>query len=183
MPHAALCCLLAPAKPARQDTRRGAVCRAKRQPTAHSLPAPRPLANAYLCEALGRHARGSFDFCAVLLKNNTAGLATALEATRAGTSATHQRPIRAAAGRGPSDAVPAAPSRAYLHHGSRIGAEQEHTMAWSRRRAKCLRIPSRLRIPRCCLPPPLIQKRFISDISHVETETLNLILDPPITQK
>lgn len=28
-------------------------------------------------------------------------------------------------------------------------------------------------------PPPLIQKRFISDISHVETETLNLILDPP----
>ena len=37
----------------------------------------------------------------------------------------------------------------------------------------------RLRIPRCCLPPPLIQKRFISDISQVETETLNLILDPP----
>ena len=37
----------------------------------------------------------------------------------------------------------------------------------------------RLRIPRCCLPPRLIQKRFISDISHVETETLNLILDPP----
>ena len=32
MPHATLCCLLAPAKPARQDTRRGAVCRAKRQP-------------------------------------------------------------------------------------------------------------------------------------------------------
>ena len=28
-------------------------------------------------------------------------------------------------------------------------------------------------------PPPLIQKRFISDISHVETQTLNLILDPP----
>ena len=37
-----------------------------------------------------------------------------------------------------------------------------------------------LGIPRCCLPPPLIQKRFISDISHVETETLNLILDPPL---
>ena len=36
-----------------------------------------------------------------------------------------------------------------------------------------------LSIPRCCLPPPLIQKRFISDISQVETETLNLILDPP----
>eukprot|EP00964_Phaeocystis_antarctica_P051971 scaffold30377_cov36-Phaeocystis_antarctica.AAC.3 len=32
---------------------------------------------------------------------------------------------------------------------------------------------------RCYLSPPLIQKRFISDISHVETETLNLILDPP----
>ena len=30
-------------------------------------------------------------------------------------------------------------------------------------------------------PPPLIQKRFISDISHVETQTLNLILDPPLT--
>ena len=29
-------------------------------------------------------------------------------------------------------------------------------------------------------PPPLIQKRFISDISHVETQTLNLILDPPL---
>ena len=37
----------------------------------------------------------------------------------------------------------------------------------------------RLRIPRCCLPPRLIQNRFISDISHVETETLNLILEPP----
>ena len=168
--------------PARQDMRRGAVCRANRQPPVHSLPAPRPLANG-LCEALGRHARGSFDFCAVLLKNNTAGLATALEATRAGTSATHQRPIRAAAGRGPSDTVPAAPSRAYLHHGSRIGAEQEHTMAWSRRRAKWLRIPSwptsGFESPGAAYPPPLIQKRFISDISHVETETLNLILDPP----
>ena len=54
MSHAALCCLLAPAKPARQDTRRGAVCRAKRQPPAHTLLAPRPLANACLCEALGR---------------------------------------------------------------------------------------------------------------------------------
>ena len=60
--------------------------------------------------ALGRQARGSSDFCAVLLKNNTAGLATALEATRAGTSATHQRHIRATTGRGPSDAVPAATS-------------------------------------------------------------------------
>ena len=48
--------------------------------TAKALLEPRPLANG-LCEALGRHARGSFDFCAVLLKNNTAGLATALEAT------------------------------------------------------------------------------------------------------
>eukprot|EP00964_Phaeocystis_antarctica_P141982 scaffold107132_cov36-Phaeocystis_antarctica.AAC.1 len=28
--------------------------------------------------ALGRQARGSSDFCAVLLKNNTAGLATAM---------------------------------------------------------------------------------------------------------
>ena len=35
MPHATLCCLLAPAKPARQDTRRGAVCRAKWQPPEH----------------------------------------------------------------------------------------------------------------------------------------------------
>ena len=33
------------------------------------------------------------------------------------------------------------------------------------------------------LTPPLIQKRFISDISHVETETLNLILDPPNGRK
>ena len=44
--------------------------------TAGALLEPRPLANACLCEALGRHARGSSDFCAVLLKNNTAGLAT-----------------------------------------------------------------------------------------------------------
>ena len=43
---------------------------------------PRPLANACLCEALGRQARDSFDFCAVLLKNNTAGLATALGGDR-----------------------------------------------------------------------------------------------------
>ena len=86
----------------------------------------------WLTPACVRHLAGkhvALLTSAVLLKNNTAGLATALEATRAGTSATHQRPIRAAAGRGPSDAVPAAPSRAYLHHGSRIGAEQEHTMA------------------------------------------------------
>ena len=44
--------------------------------TAGALLEPRPLANACLCEALGRQARGSSDFCAVLLKNNTAGLAT-----------------------------------------------------------------------------------------------------------
>ena len=44
--------------------------------TAKALLEPRPLANACLCEALGRQARGSSDFCAVLLKNNTAGLAT-----------------------------------------------------------------------------------------------------------
>ena len=74
MPHAALCCLLAPAKPARQDTRRG--CVQSQAATAGALLEPRPLANACLCEALGRQARGSSDFCAVLLKNNTAGLAT-----------------------------------------------------------------------------------------------------------
>ena len=57
-------------------------------------------------------------------------------------------------------------------------------MAWSRRGATTASDPQLaadwLRLPRCCLPPPLIQKRFISDISHVETETLNLILDPPL---
>ena len=74
MPHAALCCLLAPAKPARQDTRRG--CVQSQAATAGALLEPRPLANACLCEALGRQARGSSDFCAVLLKNNAAGLAT-----------------------------------------------------------------------------------------------------------
>ena len=56
-------------------------------------------------------------------------------------------------------------------------------MAWSRRRAAWLRIPSCRQIgfgsPGAAYPPPLIQKRFISDISHVETQTLNLILDPP----
>ena len=60
-------------------------------------------------------------------------------------------------------------------------------MAWSRRRAKCLRIPScrqaAFESPGAAYPPPLIQKRFISDISHVETETLNLILDPPLFPK
>eukprot|EP00964_Phaeocystis_antarctica_P071657 scaffold43762_cov40-Phaeocystis_antarctica.AAC.2 len=74
MPHAALCCLLAPAKPARQDTRCG--CVQSQAATAGALLEPRPLASACLCEALGRQARGSSDFCAVLLKNNTAGLAT-----------------------------------------------------------------------------------------------------------
>ena len=32
---------------------------------------------------------------------------------------------------------------------------------------------------RCCLPPLKIRKRFSSHISLLETETLNLILDPP----
>ena len=48
--------------------------------TAGALLELRPLANACLC--LGRQARDSFDFCAVLLKNNTAGLATALRGDR-----------------------------------------------------------------------------------------------------
>ena len=39
-------------------------------------------ANGCLCEALGRQARVSSDFCAVLLKNTTAGLATALRGDR-----------------------------------------------------------------------------------------------------
>ena len=53
------------------------------EPSANkALLEPRPLANACLCEALGRQARDSFDFCAVLLKNNTAGLATALRGDR-----------------------------------------------------------------------------------------------------
>ena len=43
---------------------------------------PRPLANACLCEALARQTRGSYDFCAVLLKNNKAGFATALRGDR-----------------------------------------------------------------------------------------------------
>ena len=43
-----------------------------------TLLAPRPLATACLCEALVRQARGSLVFYAVLLKTNTAGLATAL---------------------------------------------------------------------------------------------------------
>ena len=42
----------------------------------------RPLANACLCEALARQTRGSYDFCAVLLKNNEAGFATALRGDR-----------------------------------------------------------------------------------------------------
>ena len=86
-----------------------AVCRAKQQRNrpAHTLPAPRPLANACLCEALVRQARGSFDFCVVLLKNNTAALATALRGDRAGMSSGTSA---AAAGRGPSDAAPAVPS-------------------------------------------------------------------------
>ena len=42
----------------------------------------RPLANACLCEALARQTRGSYDFCAVLLKNNKAGFATALRGDR-----------------------------------------------------------------------------------------------------
>ena len=45
--------------------------------------AARPLANACLCEALGRQACGSFDFCTFLLKDNTAGLATALRGEQA----------------------------------------------------------------------------------------------------
>ena len=83
MPHAARCGLLAPAKPARQYTRRG-LC-AKPAATHRTLyTAARPLVNACLCEALGRQAGiGSFDFCTFLLKDNTAGLATALRGEQA----------------------------------------------------------------------------------------------------
>ena len=74
--HATRCSLRPPCsgKPARQDTRRGLCAEpsSNRNRPAHTLPAPRPLANACLCEALVRQARGSFDFCVVLLKNNTA---------------------------------------------------------------------------------------------------------------
>ena len=81
MPPAALCCLFAPAK---QGKTRDVGCvqsqSSNRQRT--TLLAPRPLANACLCEALGRQARGFLVFYAVLLKNNTAGLATALRGDR-----------------------------------------------------------------------------------------------------
>ena len=109
--YATRCSLRPPCsgKPARQDTRRGLCAEpsSNRNRPAHTLPAPRPLANACLCEALVRQARGSFDFCVVLLKNNTAALATALRGDRAGMSSGTSA---AAAGRGPSDAAPAAPS-------------------------------------------------------------------------
>jgi len=70
------------------------------------------------------------------------------------------------------------------HHGSRIGAEQEHTIGvasasrlWS---SEGRQVRARgLRRARCCLAPLKIQKRFSSHISLLETETLNLILDPP----
>ena len=98
MPHAALCCLLAPAKPARQDTRCGCV-QSQAATAGGALLGPRPPANACLCEALGRQARGSSDFCAVLLKNNTAGLATV---DRASKRQQRSRTSAGAAGRGVS---------------------------------------------------------------------------------
>ena len=82
------------------DAPRGGIQRRpKRQPPVHSLPAPRPLANTCLCEALGRQARGCTDFCAVLLKNNTAGLATV---DRASKRQQRSRTSAGAAGRGVS---------------------------------------------------------------------------------
>ena len=80
MPHAALCCLLAPAKPARQDTRRGAVCRAKRQPPEHYWSCGLWLTPACVRHLAGKHV--ALLTSAVLLKNNTAGLATALRGDR-----------------------------------------------------------------------------------------------------
>ena len=56
-------------------------------------------------------------------------------------------------------------------------------MASRRRRATGLRIPradDESSHPQVLFTtPPLIQKRFSCDISHVETETPNLILDHP----
>ena len=75
-----------------QGNTRGVGCVQSQAATHRTLyTAARPLANACLCEALGRQACGSFDFCTFLLKDNTAGLATALR----GEQATGPRPAPA----------------------------------------------------------------------------------------
>eukprot|EP00964_Phaeocystis_antarctica_P097864 scaffold63929_cov65-Phaeocystis_antarctica.AAC.2 len=117
MSHAALCYLLAPAKPARQDTRRGAVCRAKRQPPAHTLLAPRPLANACLTTQL--------DLPPSTVPAN---------------ASSRSRMSAGAAGRGPSDAVPAAPSGRLILIGEVQQAVRRRTRAASCRLAAVLRV-------------------------------------------
>ena len=158
MPHAALCCLLAPAKPARQDTRRG--CVQSQAATASALLEPRPLANACLCEALGRQARGSSDFCAVLLKNNTAGLATV---DRAGNASSRSRTSAGVAGRGPSDAVPAAPSGRLILIGEVQQAVRRRTRAASCRLAAVLRVAQ---IPTASFDWPRFRERVLKSVSH-----------------
>jgi len=80
--------------------------------TAGALLELRPLANACLCEALGRQTRGSFDFCGPAEEQHswTCDCTPRRPSTVPANASSRSWTSAAAAGRGPSDAVPAAPS-------------------------------------------------------------------------
>ena len=109
--------------------------------TAGALLELRPLANACLCEALGRQTRGSFDFCGPAEEQHswTCDCTPRRPSTVPANASSRSWTSAAAAGRGPSDAVPAAPSGRLVLIGQVQQAVRRRTPAASCRLARLLR--------------------------------------------
>jgi len=110
--------------------------------TAGALLELRPLANACLCEALGRQTRGSFDFCGPAEEQHswTCDCTPRRPSTVPANASSRSWTSAAAAGRGPSDAVPAAPSGRLVLIGQVQQAVRRRTPAASCRLARPLRV-------------------------------------------
>ena len=110
--------------------------------TAGALLELRPLANACLCEALGRQTRGSFDFCGPAEEQHswTCDCTPRRPSTVPANASSRSCTSAAAAGRGPSDAVPAAPSGRLVLIGQVQQAVRRRTPAASCRLARPLRL-------------------------------------------
>ena len=110
--------------------------------TAGALLELRPLANACLCEALGRQTRGSFDFCGPAEEQHswTCDCTPRRPSTVPANASSRSWTSAGAAGRGPSDAVPAAPSGRLVLIGQVQQAVRRRTPAASCRLARPLRV-------------------------------------------
>ena len=141
MPHAAFACLLALAGACKaRHTMWG--CVQSKVATAGALLELRPLANACRCEALGRQTRGSFDFCGPAEEQHswTCDCTPRRPSTVPANASSRSWTSAAAAGRGPSDAVPAAPSGRLVLIGQVQQAVRRRTPAASCRLARPLRV-------------------------------------------